>query len=140
KKGANTKTVSDSAKQRGRRNGRARRHATPPADHRTVGRTKEKHPPPARTSPSRSIRPPSRSPPPDAGPGRGRLRLRGSGPSAGARRRRGRLLLRRGRRQAPLPQRLLQVRLRQGVKVWLGENADHYYVLSRFLLSRMLTV
>jgi hypothetical protein len=26
------------------------------------------------------------------------------------------------------------------VKVWLGENADHYYVLSRFLLSRMLTV
>jgi hypothetical protein len=24
--------------------------------------------------------------------------------------------------------------------VWLGENADHYYVLSRFLLSRMLTV
>ncbi|XP_039780438.1 uncharacterized protein LOC120647638 isoform X2 [Panicum virgatum] len=26
------------------------------------------------------------------------------------------------------------------VKVWLGENADHYYILSRFLLSRMLTV
>ncbi|XP_039046857.1 uncharacterized protein LOC120187149, partial [Hibiscus syriacus] len=26
------------------------------------------------------------------------------------------------------------------VKVWLGENADHYYDLSRFLLSRMLTV
>ncbi|KAK4385135.1 hypothetical protein Sango_2637500 [Sesamum angolense] len=26
------------------------------------------------------------------------------------------------------------------VKVWLGESADHYYVLSRFLLSRMLTV
>ncbi|KAL7221773.1 hypothetical protein ACSBR1_023672 [Camellia fascicularis] len=26
------------------------------------------------------------------------------------------------------------------VKVWLGVNADHYYVLSRFLLSRMLTV
>ncbi|KAM0934314.1 putative P-loop containing nucleoside triphosphate hydrolase [Dioscorea sansibarensis] len=26
------------------------------------------------------------------------------------------------------------------VKVWLGGNADHYYVLSRFLLSRMLTV
>lgn len=26
------------------------------------------------------------------------------------------------------------------VKVWLGDNADHYYVLSRFLLSRMLTV
>jgi hypothetical protein len=26
------------------------------------------------------------------------------------------------------------------VKVWLGENAHHYYVLSRFLLSRMLTV
>ncbi|XP_061980029.1 uncharacterized protein LOC133700499 isoform X2 [Populus nigra] len=26
------------------------------------------------------------------------------------------------------------------VKVWLGENADHCYVLSRFLLSRMLTV
>nr|GMD55566.1 2-phosphoglycerate kinase [Ipomoea batatas] len=26
------------------------------------------------------------------------------------------------------------------VKVWLGENANHYYVLSRFLLSRMLTV
>ncbi|KAK8476079.1 hypothetical protein V6N11_039718 [Hibiscus sabdariffa] len=26
------------------------------------------------------------------------------------------------------------------VKVWLGNNADHYYVLSRFLLSRMLTV
>jgi hypothetical protein len=29
---------------------------------------------------------------------------------------------------------------RRQVKVWLGENADHYYVLSRFLLSRMLTV
>ncbi|KAH9647757.1 P-loop containing nucleoside triphosphate hydrolases superfamily protein [Citrus sinensis] len=26
------------------------------------------------------------------------------------------------------------------VKVWLGDNADHYYVFSRFLLSRMLTV
>ncbi|GKV33819.1 hypothetical protein SLEP1_g42270 [Rubroshorea leprosula] len=26
------------------------------------------------------------------------------------------------------------------VKVWLGDNADHYYVLSRFLLSRMSTV
>ncbi|KAI4323820.1 hypothetical protein L6164_023399 [Bauhinia variegata] len=26
------------------------------------------------------------------------------------------------------------------VKVWLGDNADHYYVLSRFLLSRTLTV
>ena len=26
------------------------------------------------------------------------------------------------------------------VKVWLGENQDHYYVLSRFLTSRMLTV
>ncbi|KAG4979193.1 hypothetical protein JHK85_033151 [Glycine max] len=26
------------------------------------------------------------------------------------------------------------------VKVWLGDNADHYYVLSRFLLSRMLTI
>ncbi|XP_056168284.1 uncharacterized protein LOC115666585 isoform X1 [Syzygium oleosum] len=26
------------------------------------------------------------------------------------------------------------------VKVWLGDNCDHYYVLSRFLLSRMLTV
>ena len=26
------------------------------------------------------------------------------------------------------------------VKVWLGENQDHYYVLSRFLISRMLTV
>ncbi|KAL8520638.1 hypothetical protein ACS0TY_011249 [Phlomoides rotata] len=26
------------------------------------------------------------------------------------------------------------------VKVWLGDNSDHYYVLSRFLLSRMLTV
>ncbi|KVI07584.1 hypothetical protein Ccrd_014052, partial [Cynara cardunculus var. scolymus] len=26
------------------------------------------------------------------------------------------------------------------VKVWLGDDADHYYVLSRFLLSRMLTV
>ncbi|TYH80469.1 hypothetical protein ES332_D03G134300v1 [Gossypium tomentosum] len=26
------------------------------------------------------------------------------------------------------------------VRVWLGDNADHYYVLSRFLLSRMLTV
>ncbi|KAG2628418.1 hypothetical protein PVAP13_3KG385581 [Panicum virgatum] len=26
------------------------------------------------------------------------------------------------------------------VKVWLGQNADHYYVLSRFLLSRMLSV
>lgn len=26
------------------------------------------------------------------------------------------------------------------VRVWLGDNADHYYVLSRFLLCRMLTV
>ncbi|XP_015169156.1 uncharacterized protein [Solanum tuberosum] len=26
------------------------------------------------------------------------------------------------------------------VKVWLGDNVDHYYVLSRFLLTRMLTV
>jgi len=26
------------------------------------------------------------------------------------------------------------------VKVWLGDNQDHYYVLSRFLISRMLTV
>ncbi len=24
--------------------------------------------------------------------------------------------------------------------MWLGENQDHYYVLSRFLISRMLTV
>lgn len=26
------------------------------------------------------------------------------------------------------------------VKVWLGSNADHYYILSRFLISRMLLV
>jgi hypothetical protein len=26
------------------------------------------------------------------------------------------------------------------VKVWLGDNLDHYYVLSRFLICRMLTV
>lgn len=26
------------------------------------------------------------------------------------------------------------------VKVWLGPQQDHYYVLSRFLISRMLTV
>ncbi len=26
------------------------------------------------------------------------------------------------------------------VKVWLGEGMTHYYVLSRFLISRMLTV
>lgn len=26
------------------------------------------------------------------------------------------------------------------VKVWLGTNADHYYILSRFLISRMLLV
>ncbi|CAI7815815.1 unnamed protein product, partial [Closterium sp. NIES-54] len=26
------------------------------------------------------------------------------------------------------------------VRVWLGENEDHYYVLSRFLIARMLTV
>ena len=26
------------------------------------------------------------------------------------------------------------------VKVWLGEHMEHYYVLSRFLISRMLTV
>ncbi|KAH6554651.1 hypothetical protein KP509_1Z317700 [Ceratopteris richardii] len=26
------------------------------------------------------------------------------------------------------------------VKVWLGDSANHYYVLSRFLVSRMLTV
>ena len=25
------------------------------------------------------------------------------------------------------------------VRVWLGEHWDHYYVMSRFLLSRMLT-
>nr|KAJ0226988.1 hypothetical protein LSAT_V11C100045900 [Lactuca sativa] len=26
------------------------------------------------------------------------------------------------------------------VKVWLGDNVDHYYVLSRYMLSRMFTV
>ena len=26
------------------------------------------------------------------------------------------------------------------MKVWLGPRRDHYYVLSRFLVSRMLTV
>ena len=26
------------------------------------------------------------------------------------------------------------------IKVWLGENQEHYYILSRFLISRMLTV
>jgi hypothetical protein len=26
------------------------------------------------------------------------------------------------------------------VKVFLGSNRDHYYILSRFLISRMLTV
>jgi hypothetical protein len=26
------------------------------------------------------------------------------------------------------------------VKVWLGDKLDHYYVLSRFLICRMLTV
>ena len=26
------------------------------------------------------------------------------------------------------------------VKVWLGETQAHYYILSRFLISRMLTV
>jgi len=26
------------------------------------------------------------------------------------------------------------------VRVWLGTDQDHYYVLSRFLVSRMLTV
>jgi hypothetical protein len=26
------------------------------------------------------------------------------------------------------------------VKVWLGEDLDHYYILSRFLICRMLTV
>ena len=26
------------------------------------------------------------------------------------------------------------------VRVWLGTDQDHYYVLSRFLISRMLTV
>ena len=26
------------------------------------------------------------------------------------------------------------------VKVWVGENLVHYYILSRFLISRMLTV
>jgi hypothetical protein len=26
------------------------------------------------------------------------------------------------------------------VKVWLGEHQSHHYVLSRFLISRMLTV
>lgn len=26
------------------------------------------------------------------------------------------------------------------VKVWLGDNLDHYYILSRFLVSRSLTI
>jgi hypothetical protein len=26
------------------------------------------------------------------------------------------------------------------VKVWLGENLEHYYILSRFLISRLLTM
>jgi len=26
------------------------------------------------------------------------------------------------------------------IKVWLGENREHYYILSRFLIARMLTV
>jgi hypothetical protein len=30
--------------------------------------------------------------------------------------------------------------LRDQVKVWLGESRSHYYVLSRFLISRMLTL
>ena len=30
--------------------------------------------------------------------------------------------------------------VRSQVKVWVGENLVHYYILSRFLISRMLTV
>ena len=30
--------------------------------------------------------------------------------------------------------------VRYQVKVWVGENLVHYYILSRFLISRMLTV
>jgi hypothetical protein len=26
------------------------------------------------------------------------------------------------------------------IRVWLGQHQEHYYVLSRFLISRMLTV
>jgi hypothetical protein len=26
------------------------------------------------------------------------------------------------------------------IKVWLGDNLEHYYILSRYLISRMLTV
>jgi hypothetical protein len=26
------------------------------------------------------------------------------------------------------------------IKVWLGEGLDHYFILSRFLIARMLTV
>ena len=26
------------------------------------------------------------------------------------------------------------------IKVWLGKDLDHYYILSRFLISRLLTV
>ena len=35
---------------------------------------------------------------------------------------------------------LLMYAVRCQVKVWVGENLVHYYVLSRFLISRMLTV
>ena len=35
---------------------------------------------------------------------------------------------------------LLIVTVRFQVKVWVGENLVHYYILSRFLISRMLTV
>ncbi|CAK9218730.1 unnamed protein product [Sphagnum troendelagicum] len=51
---------------------------------------------------------------------------------------------------AALPKSLMMMRSPLGsttsmydfvkVRVWLGENADHYYVLSRFLVSRMLLV
>lgn len=36
--------------------------------------------------------------------------------------------------------RLIMPTVALQVKVWLGDNMDHYYILSRFLICRMLTV
>lgn len=42
--------------------------------------------------------------------------------------------------QQPPPSRTHAALCAVQVKVWLGPNRDHYYVLSRFLVSRSLTI
>jgi hypothetical protein len=39
-----------------------------------------------------------------------------------------------------MPSLFTTLSCRTQVKVWLGEDLDHYYILSRFLICRMLTV